>query len=276
MHRYQLLMTLQIEHGYFSDSICRSVSIALAPESRQQLDAMQGISRPLPGRLELYYREDYLDCAETMFLGSKPAQLSFILDFDAQFSNYTAGGLLGRQYLTVGAGDCVLEEDGRIRLHQNVECNLSELPMASRYPQEWGRKAAGIDLTIEIPVANTSLPLPNCVLRLAARKTQWKYLFIGLWHNENMRIVDSNSDEPIEFTPGCTETLANGQSAIAIRSTTTLDLTQQSRRHFELRQFVDGIDKIMVKRLPVANHIHFNREVRDGVATLISEIYVHC
>ncbi|WP_085315877.1 hypothetical protein [Derxia lacustris] len=275
MASYRPLLRLTVEHGYFSDGLCRTARFAPAADFLRIAAAFGGIVRNIGSGIELHYdseRQDVL--ADLIGDATEPLTIRLDIRFDADFANYTAGGLLGRQTLSLSARDRAIDADGRIRLHSDATLDFSERSAEHSQSARPGSEATEIGLSIALgPDDLARLPL-DCVMRFAPRSAYWKYLLVGDWPVEQLRIVDN--DGQIDFTPTGNEALGAGQQASGFISARPLVIQQRSSCRFELRQSVDGIDKVMVKRLPVADASHFHRELRDGMPALLSEIYIHC
>lgn len=137
--------------------------------------------------------------------------------------------------------------------------------------------------------AELRLPLdiadpPAWTLGLLARATLWKYLLIGDWIDAEAsgaradhlpRVVDTG-DAPIGFEPARPETLADGRTALAIRSAEPIPLQRRAGRRFQLRaQGRGGEERVLIRQLPVAHARSFGREEGGPAGTaLVSEIPV--
>jgi hypothetical protein len=101
-------------------------------------------------------------------------------------------------------------------------------------------------------------------IRFAARATVWKYFFVGNWPAAQVQVVDPAQEA--EFTAAVPETLADGRTAVTVRSTTPIALQQRPVQRFRLmRRDDDGNEHVLVASLPAASAL---------ASGPISEIYV--
>ena len=201
---------------------------------------------------------------------------------DAAFINVTDGlGRCPHELWWFRAAEAVSEPDaGGWRLHAAARAGRADVRQADDAEL---RSVLGQPLRLPVPVAVLSLPIASWRaaaaagpvvyrVRLAARATVWRYCFVGNWHDALLRVVDLAREAV--FEPPEPVQLADGRSALAVRSSAPLALSQRSGRRFQLRS-PDANGKVLVKRLPVASPHHFAREPIDGVPTWVSDIFVH-
>ncbi|WP_028311257.1 hypothetical protein [Derxia gummosa] len=263
------LLNLTVEHGYYVSGRCGDARIRLVDDCRHAISALDVIARDETGRFGLHYSDARRAVLEAMAADARDGlTIDLQIGFAPAFANYTLGGLPGNTRLTLDRQAGLRETDGRYRLHESQCLVLERIGMpALREPP-----VISVSLPI-LPEDLGNLPL-DCLIRFAPRATHWMYLLTGSWNVEAMRIVDR--DGAIEFSRQPPARLDDGQSAEVFLSNRPIELNERPPQAFELRQTINGFEKIMVKRLPTANASHFHREVRDGSAILVSQIYVHC
>ena len=107
-----------------------------------------------------------------------------------------------------------------------------------------------------------------------AKETIWKYYLLGEVAKEGLYIADL--DDAIEFEPGEAETLSDTRPALTFRSKTYIALSERSQCRFQLRERNSGAGKVLIRRLPVASASQIGREVVEGLATPLSEMFINC
>jgi len=63
---------------------------------------------------------------------------------------------------------------------------------------------------------------------------------------------------------------------MAFRSTSRLPLKASPQYRFQLKEKDNGSEKVIIKRLPMADVTRFGHAVIDGRSEVVSEIYINC
>ncbi len=112
------------------------------------------------------------------------------------------------------------------------------------------------------------------VVRFEARQTYWKYYVLGDLAKSSAKIVDTKKE--VEFELGRETTLADERRSITFISKVQIPLRERSNRRFQLRDNGSGVDKVLIKNLPVASKGKLYKDTINGQKALVSDIYVNC
>lgn len=256
---YRPLIELAVEHTYCADAAHCALGFQPIAACVHWLAQTGALVRA--GRAGLTLFAD---------AGAPPLPPEAVFDFevasaDPLFDNYTAGldapdGLIPHFDSADGSFDAA---GGIWQLHA---------------AQHVGRQAtrSRLRLTLRPPIASATAgtAVTRLVLPLAARATYWRYLLLGDWDGEAPEIVDTARQ--VGFEPAIAEPLADGRSALAIRSSVRIALAERPERRFQLRsqRAARGAARVLIKRLPVASPRRFGLADIAGAPALVSEIYV--
>jgi len=268
MGAFTLLLRISVAHPYYADGLCRALRLTPCAETADLLRRRGFIVRSSADGVQVH--GESADLPPTHWLGRCA---------DPAFAACTEGLAPGADELLYFDADHALREpDGTWRLHAAPEVSRQDLrsvkdaafkdvlsPAERRVPPHFVVRASRIGPGPEEHGRRLQL-------RFQARRTVWKYCPLGDWSGEPLQVVDLGRD--IEFGPAEPEPLDDGLQALAIRSATGISLQERAPQRFQLRTR-GGIEKVLVKRLPVAGVSQFSRETIAGVPTLVSEIYVH-
>jgi len=266
--RYLPLLTVDVEHAYFPDGLCRGLRFVPVGDGVQRFEAAGGLVRETARGVAVYGDGEARDALRLLVAdASEPLSLAWSVHADdPAFINYTEGLVRqGEGVLAFDGAQAVEEGEGVWRLQaeaRDAEPGLGRLPPFAR-----------IHLGLDASAFSETPRLRRYRLPLQARATVWKYCLFGDWGSDAMQIVDLANET--EFDAPAPEQLVIGRTALAIRSRGRIALQERSERRFQLRGRSAGTDKVLVKRLPVAGASLFCREIIAGVPTLVSEIFVH-
>jgi len=111
-------------------------------------------------------------------------------------------------------------------------------------------------------------------IRVEERQVFWKYYLMGSLVRDNIYLSDV--DGVAEFVPMGKEQLADHREAMIFRSKKKLPLKASFDYRFQLKEKDSNGEKVIIKRLPMAEVTRFGREVIDGSSEVVSEIYINC
>ncbi len=267
MTRWSPLLEITVEHGFFADGLARGLRFEPAEDTAAWLRAHDAVCRETGASLLVALPADRgagLD---------GPGRLAWrVHSSDVLLAGVTEG-LPGR-VPELQHWCATLVADDTSRLHAGPAAGP-----ADAWPLTWPAVAALLDGSTrrQAPVALINVPLPitpaHYRVRLAPRSTVWKYWLLGDWSSDPLQVVDPAHE--VDFTDPAPEALDDGRIALAVRSRSGIALAQRSEARFQLRSRGPAVERVLVKRLPVAGADHFARETIHGVTTLVSEIYVH-
>ncbi len=287
MGSYLPLFSLEVEHSYFSNSVCRGLHIGPSTQSALLLERSGCLLRRTDRGVMVLFDAS---ASEAMRLRASDALEPFCVHFlahaqDPAFANYTDGEFGSSQsVLLLDSRRAVLDESSRWRLHAGASTSAADVrrfasaraakPLSQRERHEQPH------FMVSVRVCPSDLPqtaqqAKRYYCRLPARSTIWKYYLFGDLAEApyNVQVVDLGQAN--EFDAAVSERLPDGQSVLAVRSCAPIALQERSSQRFQLRQRGAGADKVLVKRLPVASPSLLHRETLGGVPTWVSEIYIH-
>lgn len=288
MSSYRLLFNLSVEHDFFAGGPCPVLDFVPARESTVTAANTSLLIRSTSNGVRVYYDQDNVEalalCAAE---AGEPLRLTFkAFARDYCFYNYTAPTCYREDsVLFLHNREPVVDDDDRRRLHRaehvsdlNFERLDSPRIAGLVDGEDRGKRLVCI---VEIGISGQACPsfsgqsdaVPDYYMRFDARRTVWKYYFLGQTARKNACIA--GSDEGVEFEYTGREVLADGQTASTFRSKKPLPLHNRPDLRFHLRDAASGNGKIFIKRLPVASAARLHRETVDGKEVLISEIYVN-
>ena len=111
-------------------------------------------------------------------------------------------------------------------------------------------------------------------IKVEARQVFWKYYLMGVLVRENVYLSDV--DGVAEFVAMGKEQLADQREAMTFRTEKKLPLKANFDYRFQLKEKDSNGDKVVIKRLPMAEITRFGRGVIDGSSEVVSEIYINC
>lgn len=287
MGTYLPLFSLEVEHSYFPNEVCRGLHILPSARSAHLLGRSGCMLRPTDRGVVVLFDASATDALR---LRASDALDPFVIHLlvraaDATFANYTEGVFGSSQsILLLDSRRAVLDASGRWRLHAGASAaagdirRMTSARVATALAQR--ERHAQPHFMVSVRVCPADLPQTaqqarRYYCRLQARSTVWKYYLFGdlAESAEEVQVVDLGQANAFDAAVG--ERLPDGQSVLAVRSSAPIALQERSPQRFQLRRRGAGADKVLIKRLPVASPSLIHRETLGGVPTWVSEIYVH-
>ncbi len=285
MTAYQPLLALQAEHGFYDGGVCRGLAFQPSPATVQLMQRAGCVWRATEGGFVIHAERDRIghfvgagvgahgdrngDGSGNTTDGREPFTLGFVaLSRDGAFHAVTEGLALAADSgwlfapLVAGAPD-TLQLDAGMAVCEPVRSPRWSALLPERALGQ--RPAFGVLLTL--PDAR----LRQCHLRFAARAVPWKYYLVGDWDREGLYLADA--DQGMAFSALAPERLPNGREVLSARSDGPIALAERARQQIQLRRRVNGSDRVVVKRLPVAAPGTWG--LRPDGAGLVAEIYVN-
>lgn len=175
----------------------------------------------------------------------------------------------------------------------HFDAHLAPGPMASgdidilvptATPAAWPGDGRAVQRALHAPLFQLTLPVdaahvagPTRVFHchLGTTRQHWRYIFVGAWcePDETLSVIDI--DEQLTFTDARPITLPDGRSACAIVSRQAIASRRRPPQRLQLRCRRRGVDRVLVRRLPVARIDHANVLEEDGRRLPVLEIHVH-
>ncbi|GLQ87818.1 hypothetical protein [Dyella flagellata] len=256
MQRYRTFASVDVRHDYFADGDARQLLFQPHAETLAFLRRFEMLLYADGRSLTISVAESQLQgiWSERMD-GDEPRMLCFdVRSADAACAYYTG---------TVSSPSGV-EDDGALP--------APLLPAPNTAAAPWAIIALPIVTNGDFAAWTSSLGSAYR-LRMHSRSTIWKYLLTGDWRGRALSIVDQRGE--IAFSAPAQERLPNGQSALAVHSTTPIALRERPPQRFQLRDVTEAPERVLISRLPGATPQRLWRETVRGEPTTVSEIFVH-
>ncbi len=281
------LFSLEVEHSYFPNNVCRGLHIAPSTQSARLLARSGCMLRTTDRGVMVLFDAS---ATEALRMRASDTLEPFFIHFlaharDAAFANYTEGVFGSAQsVLLLDSRRAVLDDSGRWRLHAGASAAAADMRRitSARAAKALSQRERHDQPHFVVSVRVCPADLPQTAqqakryyCRLQARSTVWKYYLLGdlAEAQAGLQVVDLG--QAFEFDAAVDERLPDGQSVLAVRSRAPIALQERSPQRFQLRRRGAGADKVLIKRLPVASPSLIHRETLGGVPTWVSEIYVH-
>ena len=293
MGHYLPLFSVEAQHSFFSDGFCRQLHCAATHETDMIINKTGLLTRNTFNGVRVFYDRDNIDSLRAQAADSEePFSLVFkVFTRDSLFMNYTEPPTF-REDAILFVDNLNVEGDGnadnpKFRLHQ--EDHLSDADFENLDSPVFEDVLSPTDrlirpiIVVNIRITEDEAGLISELLpatpktyfvSFRARETIWKYYLLGEVAKEGLYIADL--DDAIEFEPGEAETLSDTRPALTFRSKTYIALSERSQCRFQLRERNSGAGKVLIRRLPVASASQIGREVVEGLATPLSEMFINC
>ncbi len=265
MGGFRQLLSLAVDHAFFAPRHCGTLQFQPDAATAVALASTGCLFRQLDTGFELCHYQSATAALQLQLTQAQPWRLTFFgRSSDLHFVNYT-DGLTGRDHPLCFRSDDVNHAPGAARQLR------AETPGLQQYT--WPRgplPLCALSLDVGANILDNA-PL-QYQLSFAARATHWKYYFTGDWPSQPLRVVDGVG--LLQFDAARTEQLHDGRSAQVIVSSTPIALQERPQQRLTLRTAQGAVDKILIKRLPLASPARLARESIANVPTWVSEIYV--
>ncbi|OGB25271.1 MAG: hypothetical protein A3I66_04205 [Burkholderiales bacterium RIFCSPLOWO2_02_FULL_57_36] len=283
---YLPLLRIVAEHAFFPAT---SGILRFAPTQRCKAlcEKFGFLMRPASNGVDLFCQLSQRDD----LLAENWADPAMALEFscfsgDPNFSVYTElGSRAADDWIYLHSSQAVPEEDGKIRLHDGDCVTASEFRKtgASEIATLLGKNFDPVKPVFFVVITLSDLATalqsaqpgtaPTYVLRFAARKTLWKYYFLSGVDGADLAIVDL--DGRARFKQRGVTSLPGNRDALTFVSDDAIEMRQTYAQRFQLREQGALGERILIKRLPNAGISGVGRELVEGKAVLVSEIYIN-
>ena len=290
MADYSPLFTFVVEHGYYDDGLAHGLSFVPTNSTAHIIKNTGLLVKPITGGIcVLLNKKD----RESLQLYAADKDEPFVLVFKVYAAR---SDFKSRTDVSVESEDSIPcfyngnrddADGGRVRLHDQdyvsmidlirLDSNQLEGVLDHRERRLPPLLIANIQINEEALVAvddDADMAPKQYYVRLRERQVFWKYYLVGRMARENLFLVDV--DSRAEFVCSGRELLDGQRETIAFRTIQRLSLKESPQYRFQLKEKDNGSEKVIIKRLPVADETHFGREVIDGRSEVVSEIYINC
>jgi hypothetical protein len=294
---YLPLFDFEVQHTFFPEGRCaNALRFVLAPASARLLERSGLVARTTEAGVALFADGSRLEALRLIVQDAEEPLCLIWLAYaaDPLFGNYTEGLVYPPEGIPMfDSDDAVAEgQTGRWRLQRAAYVSaadarpLEDETVARALSGKPQRVPPLFVVTLGLGAVRSGsssdgaaatkawLPDPKrYVLRFATRTTVWKYWLIGDWAASQPQVVDP--DGKASFLQAQEAALPDGRPALTIRSVAPIEIFRRSPFRFQLRAGAGGHERVLVKRLPVADAAQLTREAGAPGGSVVSEIYVH-
>ncbi|VAW84535.1 hypothetical protein MNBD_GAMMA17-2227 [hydrothermal vent metagenome] len=290
MSHYAPLFTFIVEHGFYDSGLAHGLSFKPCERSASVMLNAGLMVKPVVGGIAVLFDEKLSESLQLYIEDDEPLDLLFkIYPEEASFKSRTRVAIDNDDEMVLYVSNHLFraEVDGRIKLHSGSFISMDD---AIRMDSDslvdvLDRKEKVIPpfLVVSFRIDKADLEgigAPSGVapksyyIRVEERQVFWKYYLMGSLVRDNIYLSDV--DGVAEFVPMGKEQLADHREAMIFRSKKKLPLKASFDYRFQLKEKDSNGEKVIIKRLPMAEVTRFGREVIDGSSEVVSEIYINC
>ncbi|GJL74684.1 hypothetical protein [Nitrosomonas sp.] len=286
MGAYQLLYSVTVEHMYFVNHVCKSLQFVPAQATVHLFNKSGLLLKVNENRLSVFFEDDKLDILQ-MHAEDDLVFTFKVFSKDSNFSLYTLPDIqpqhtilyFDNQQLTKDtAGRFLLHDGPFVSEADYVDLNVDLISGDLESRDYHVRPCFIIKIVIQKDAQLLSLNQQNARFRqfhiaFASNKTFWKYYLMGDLSGRKLYIADMNNE--MEFEELGNAMLPGNRTARMLQSTNAIQMHEKPLQRFQLKEYLDSRDKVLIKRLPNASIDQINGEMVKGKMKNISEIYIH-
>jgi hypothetical protein len=278
---YQVLFSLEVVHGYFSDPARCRLRFEPDEATGAWLKRSGCVLRRRANGLTVYFtrpdgaRGRGLQVGEAVTLAFNASPL------DPAFGLYS-DGLAPCEVLEPGSAPTLVFDSARASL---ADPNLNIWSVTAPATIGDGGLNVRPDFQAVIrPVLDPAEKPRTYQINFASRTMIWKYLLIGKWADLRPLVIDTAALNPVQFEDPFAdgldslprqEPLADGRMAIGVKSTTPIALADRPKGSIRLvTRSESGSRGPVLSSLPCAAPANFAYERPGDPSTLVAEIYV--
>jgi hypothetical protein len=289
MSHYAPLFTFVIDHDFYDDGVVHGLSFKPCEDTARVMSNAGLMVKAIAGGIAVLFDEAKKESLQLYIEDDEPLDLVFkVYPGDASFGSRSDISIDSREkILYVNNHEHNSEAGERIKLHDDSYVSMIDAIRldSDQLAGVLGRreKFSPPFLVVSIRIVKDDLsridnpdvsPVKNYYIRLKARQVFWKYYLVGAFAREGLFLSDV--DGLAEFVSMGKEELAGHRKAIVFRSAQKLSLKASFDYRFQLKEKDSNGDKVIIKRLPMAEVTRFGRDVIDGSSEVVSEIYINC
>jgi len=275
---YQPLFTISVEHAYFADGLWRGVDFVASPASAKLARGAGILLKSLDNGIGAVCEMDKSQALQ-LYARDAGGSLPFVFKVyanDKAFMNYTVPAVRsGDRILCLRAFDEETGVPGGSAVESESEyLDVDALVSQGILDEREKRAPPHFVVSIRAKVGPDGIKhVQEFRFRFGARRSFWKYHLLGKMNRSNARIVDL--DSKVEFE-SCGEVMLPGSRLSRVfRSTERLPMSEKSSYRFQLREQEQGVERVLIKRLPVASESRLGLDVVNGNNEIVLENYVN-
>lgn len=287
MGAFQLLFDLRVEHEYFADGATMQTDIDAGTDTRRRMTQFGMLVQPTTSGIMVLADSARLPMLrEQIEQTGEALRLSFHLHSqDPHFAAYTLP-VPREGYVPVFDSRLAYSNDGTHQLLHPGACISEDAyvardgiePDARHKPMSLRPSVAIVHMVLGNQIgglchADCAPAQRHFCLRFGAGHTYWKYLLFGDLRTRQASVVDL--DNSVGFRRLDDVVFGPARSAAVYLSDRTIALRAIPPQCMQLREQASFGEKILIRRMPNARVGHCQRELVDGQAVLVSEIFIH-
>jgi hypothetical protein len=282
------LFSISVEHQFFSGGRCKDLAWTPTNATARFLHQAGLLLRRTDEGIVVLASKPGMDSLRMHVAdAANRLPLAFTLvSADPHFASMTLPAAVPGHVLLVDSCPAHRDAHGRRLLHPGEYVDGGALmstaaePLASLLDHPWsprqsvavaritlGNEAAGLCSDTLDPA------LRHFWLRFDAGHSYWKYYLMGALGERPALIVDL--DQAIAFRPQGSVDLPGQRRAAVFLSDRAIPLRYLPGQRFQLKEQASFGEKILIRRMPNARAGLRQREVVDGHAVLVSEIFIN-
>lgn len=266
MSTYRPLLDLQVMHGFYAGGQCRGLVFQPSAGTVRQLERTGCVWKASGSGFVLHAEQGRI--GRFFDEGSESFTLGFIAcSQDVAFATATEGW--GRPAGARFLFSRTLAEDTQPACWDASAADIKPLNSPHWAGLLPGRAPASLAFGLQLVLPDASPR--QCCIRFGARALPWAYYLVGDWPRDGLYLADA--DGGVQFSALAPLRLPDGREVLGARSSVSLPLAERARQHIQLRRRVNGGERVLVKRLPVAAPGVWGL-LPDG-GGLVAEIYVN-
>lgn len=285
MGTYRLLLSVTVEHEYFSNHRCKALEFIPTGSCNALLHNAGLLLRTSENGIAVYFDHEQIKTLR-LHAAEHPSLTFKIFSKDPNFFRYTAPGAPPDQAMLYFSNQQVTKDvSGMQLLHtasyvtETAWQDMNAEPLADILE----RKDLLVKPAFIVQIAlndnpqglfSDTLETPDrkYYIRFTNNLTFWNYYLLGDLANRNVYIADL--DNALKFKSIGNVQLPGNRQAILMQSSVAIPLQEQPAYRLQLRESATMGDKILIKRLPNASIQQIHGETVNGKIENVSEIFI--
>ncbi|MBL1260673.1 MAG: hypothetical protein COB33_009115 [Thiotrichaceae bacterium] len=288
MSHFAPLLTFIVEHGFYDDGLAHGLSFQPCERTASVMANAGLMVKRVPGGITVLFDEELRESLQLYAGDDEPLDLVFkVYPQEAAFKSRTELLLDSKTLLYVSNHSPPDEVNDSIKLHSGPFISMIDtikvdsgtldgvLDRRDKLIPPFFVVSLRIDKAHLSGVGSSSgVASKRYYIKIKERQVFWKYYLMGALARDNVYLSDV--DGIAEFVSMGKEQLAGQREAMTFRTEKKLPLKASSDYRFQLKETDSNGDKVIIKRLPMAEVTRFGRDVIDGSSEVVSEIYINC
>ncbi|PXW88364.1 hypothetical protein C8R34_10747 [Nitrosomonas sp. Nm84] len=286
MGAYRLLLSVTVEHAYFSGKNCEALEFIPTGSCAKLLRKVGLLLKSSESGIAVYYDEEKIDILRLH------AEDELTLDFkvfsrDSSFFCYTNPGappdsailFFNNQRITQDAeGKQMLHSDPNVTERAWMDMTEGLLREMLDQKDYFVKPAFILQMLVTADEQGLCSEKPDAAarkfyIRFTTNQAFWKYYILGDLSKRNVYIADLDNKIPFENIGNIV--LPGQREAVLLQSSVAIPMQEQYAHRLQLKESGSMGDKVLIKRLPNASVSQMVGEVMNGRMENISEIYVN-